>query len=112
MRKRFYLLYLLALAGLALVRTTPAHAQGAAATDVVVLKMRSSISFSTQLTMIRRDLKLSWVRAVNRTAWVVRVPAGQTAASLVTWLSTNPNVEYAEPDAIFTASAVSDPTPP
>src|SRR5207249_1293663 len=50
-----------------------------------------------------RAMGLTWTSVINRSIWVVQVPAGWAPEALVIGLLTNPNVEYAETNVTFTA---------
>jgi serine protease len=73
----------------------------------VLLKLRP-MEITKQSRYIRANLGLTWVRSVARLAWVVPVPPDQDPAAFIAALQSDPMVEYAEPNAIFRASATQD----
>src|SRR5207248_5850092 len=101
MRKRLFPLFVLALTWL-VAAAAPAQAQSNAAPDTVLVKFSSLMTITAQSRLIRA-MGLTWTSVINRSIWVVRVPAGWTPQLLVMAMSRNPNVDYAETDATFNA---------
>jgi serine protease len=101
MRKRFFSLFVLALAWM-FATLAPAQAQSVASPDTVLVKFNQSLSITAQSRLIR-GMGLMWTGVINRTIWVVRPPAGWTPELLVLALSVNPNVEYVELNSAFIA---------
>jgi serine protease len=97
---------------LALAPAAPAQAQDGAVPNELLIKLRSTLTTTRQGRALL-GMGLQPLRWLDRAGvFVVAVPQGQDADTVMARLSTSSDVEYVEPNAVFTASLDGEPLDP